>query len=65
VIRAALNQAIRWHWILPPNPASEAQAPALNPRERVPPTPEEARRLAIAVAESNPDPFVSQDIPYR
>ena len=55
LIRAALNQAIRWRWLSPPNPASEAQAPALAPDERVPPTPEEARRLAVAVSEENPD----------
>lgn len=55
LIRAALNQAIRWHWISPPSPAGEAQAPALSPDERVPPTPEEARRLALAVSEENPD----------
>jgi integrase len=55
LIRAALNQAIRWRWLSPPNPAGEAQAPALAPDERVPPTPEEARRLALAVSEVNPD----------
>lgn len=55
LIRAALNQAIRWRWLSPPNPASEAQAPALAPDERVPPTPEEARRLALAVSKENPD----------
>jgi integrase len=55
LIRAALNQAIRWRCLLPPNPAGEAQAPALAPDERVPPTPEEARRLALAVSEANPD----------
>ncbi len=55
LIRAALNQAIRWHWLSPPNPATEAQAPALAPDERVPPTPEEARRLALAVSKENPD----------
>ncbi len=55
LIRAALNQAIRWRWLSPPNPAGEAQAPALAPDERVPPTPEEARRLALAVSKENPD----------
>jgi integrase len=55
LIRAALNQAIRWRWVSPPNPAGEAQAPALAPEERVPPTPEEARRLAVAVSQANPD----------
>ena len=30
-------------------------APALAPDERVPPTPEEARRLALAITEANPD----------
>jgi integrase len=55
LIRAALNQAIRWRWLSPTNPASEAQAPALAPEERVPPTPEEARRLALAVSQENPD----------
>ncbi len=55
LIRAALNQAIRWRWMSPPNPATEAQAPALAPDERVPPTPEEARRLALAVSKENPD----------
>ena len=55
LIRAALNQAIRWRWLSPPNPATEAQAPALAPDERVPPTPEEARRLALAVSKENPD----------
>jgi integrase len=55
LIRAALNQAIRWRWLSPPNPANEASAPALAPDERVPPTPEEARRLALAVTEANPD----------
>ncbi len=29
LIRAALNQAIRWRWLSPPNPAGEAQAPGL------------------------------------
>ena len=38
LIRAALNQAIRWRWLSPPNPAGEAEAPALAPDERVPPT---------------------------
>jgi integrase len=55
LIRAALNQAIRWRWISPPNPAGEAEAPALAPEERVPPTPDEARQLAVAVSEKNPD----------
>jgi integrase len=55
LIRAALNQAIRWRWLSPPNPAGDAQAPALAPDERVPPTPEEARRLAVAVSEDHPD----------
>ena len=55
LIRAALNQAIRWRWLSPPNPASEAQAPPLAPDERVPPTPKEARRLALAVSQENPD----------
>lgn len=55
LIRAALNQAIRWRWLSPPNPASEAQAPPLAPQERVPPTPAEARRLALALSETNPD----------
>ena len=55
LIRAALNQAIRWRWLSPPNPASEAQAPPLAPDERVPPTPEEARRLALAVSQEHPD----------
>ncbi|HEX6391963.1 MAG TPA: site-specific integrase [Acidimicrobiales bacterium] len=55
LIRAALNQAIRWRWLSPPNPASEARAPALAPDERVPPTPEEARSLALAVSKENPD----------
>jgi integrase len=55
LIRAALNQAIRWRWISPPNPAGEAEAPPLAPDERIPPTPAEARRLALAVAEANPD----------
>jgi integrase len=55
LIRAALNQAIRWRRLSPPNPASEASAPALAPDERVPPTPEEARRLALAITEANPD----------
>ncbi len=55
LIRAALNQAIRWRWLAPPNPAGEAQAPPLAPDERVPPTPEEARRLALAVSQENPD----------
>ena len=55
LIRAALNQAIRWRWLSPPNPASEAQAPPLAPGERIPPTPEEARRLALAVSQENPD----------
>ena len=32
-----------------------ARAPALAPDERVPPTPEEARRLALAITEANPD----------
>ena len=55
LIRAALNQAIRWRWLAPPNPAGDAQAPPLAPDERVPPTPEEARRLARAITEANPD----------
>jgi integrase len=55
LIRAALNQGIRWRWLSPPNPASEAQAPALVPDERVLPTPEEARHLALAVSKENPD----------
>jgi integrase len=55
LIRAALNQAIRWRWLSPPNPAGEAEAPPLAPHERVPPTPEEARRLALAVSRANPD----------
>jgi integrase len=55
LIRAALNQAIRWRWLVPPNPAGEASAPALSPDERVPPSPDEARRLALAVSKDNPD----------
>lgn len=55
LIRAALNQAIRWRWLSPPNPASEASAPALAPDERVRPTPEEARRLALTITQVNPD----------
>jgi integrase len=55
LIRAALNQAVRWRWLSPPNPAAEASAPALAPDERVPPTPEEARRLGLAITEVNPD----------
>jgi integrase len=55
LIRAALNQAIRWRWLSPPNPVSEAQAPPLAPDEREPPTPEEARQLALAVSGENPD----------
>jgi integrase len=55
LIRAALNQAIRWRWLSPPNPAGEAVAPALAPDERVPPTPQEARHLALAVSKENPD----------
>jgi len=55
LIRAALNQSIRWRWLALPNPATEAQAPALAPDERVPPTTEEARQLALAVSYGNPD----------
>ena len=55
LIRAALNQAIRWRWLSPPNPAAEASAPALAPDERVPPTPQEVCHLALAITEAYPD----------
>lgn len=55
LIRAALNQAIRWGWLAPPNPAGAVEAPPLAPPEREPPTPAEARRLAAAVMDANPD----------
>jgi integrase len=55
LIRASLNQAIRWGWLVPPNPAGAAEAPPLRPEGREPPTPAEARRLAIAVIEAHPD----------
>jgi hypothetical protein len=32
LIRASLNQAIRWGWLVPPNPAGAAAAPAALPR---------------------------------
>lgn len=55
LLRAALNQAIRWRWLAPPNPIGEAEAPRLAPEERLPPTPEEARQLALSITNQNVD----------
>lgn len=55
LMRAALNQAIRWRWLPPPNPIGEAEAPPLRPDERTPPTPAQVRRLALAVTNDNVD----------
>lgn len=60
LISQALNQAINWRWIPPPNPAKAATVPANRAEERDPPSPAEVRRLALAAARpveegGNPD----------
>lgn len=54
VIRSALNQAVKWEWILD-NPAARATLPRAEVHEIVPPEPADVVRLVEAATDDDPD----------
>jgi integrase len=57
IVRAALEQAVKWGWI-PSNPARLTTRPDVERPEVKPPTPEQVIDLLVAAKESGPDVFM-------
>jgi len=57
VARSALQQAVKWEWLVV-NPAANASPPKVRRTEPIPPTPAELNRILTAIEKDDPEFYV-------